>query len=188
MATRMETMPERTSGRAMPAARRTGDLFLDLREQMDRLFDNFFGTTVEPFGWGREGRVAMMPRVDVSETPDAITIKADLPGLDEKDVELTLDGGVLTLKGEKKAEKEEKDEAKHYHVVERSYGSFLRTFRLPDTVEADKVAATFDKGVLTITMPKTVEGESRVRRIDIGGEPNTPNTGVGEPTGGEVKH
>ncbi|HEY0836135.1 MAG TPA: Hsp20/alpha crystallin family protein [Azospirillum sp.] len=176
-------MPETTSGRTMPATRRTGDLFLDLREQMDRLFDNFFGTTVEPFGWGREGRMTMALRVDVSETPDAITIKADLPGLDEKDVELTLDGGVLTLKGEKKVEKEEKDEAKHYHVVERGYGSFLRTFRLPDTVEAEKVAATFDKGVLTITLPKTEEGKSRVRRIEIGGKPVS-----GEPTGGEVKH
>jgi HSP20 family protein len=67
--------------------------------------------------------------------------------------------------------------------VERSYGSFLRTFRLPDTVEADKVAATFDKGVLTITLPKTAEGQSRVRRIEIGGEPVT-----GEPAEGEVKH
>jgi HSP20 family molecular chaperone IbpA len=79
MATRMETMPETTSGRTMPVARRTGDLFLDLREQMDRLFDNFFGTAVEPFGWGREGGITMMPRVDVSETPDAITIKATCP-------------------------------------------------------------------------------------------------------------
>lgn len=175
MTDRTETMPTRTTqpvttGRGSPAVRVGGDPFLDLRAHMDRLFDGVFGSIVpfgDSFGWPRLSRVEPMPRVDVSETPEALTIKAELPGMDETDVELTLHDGVLTLKGEKKAEKEEKD--KEYSLVERSYGMVRRSFRLPDTVDPEKVTAGFDKGVLTVTLPKSGEPAPKVRRIDIKG-------------------
>lgn len=177
MTDRTETMPTSTTTptptaapRAAPVARAGGDPFLDLRAHMDRLFDGVFGSIVpfgDTFGWPRLGRSEPMPRVDVSETPGMLTIKAELPGMDEKDVELTLNDGVLTLKGEKRAEKEEKD--KDYHLIERSYGTISRSFRLPDTVDPEKVTAGFDKGVLTVTLPKTGDRKPRVRRVDITG-------------------
>ena len=167
MPNRAENMlAERGAMPGMPTMFRSGDPFVDLREHIDRLFGNVFGS-VEPFGRTITGRMEVMPRVDVAETDEAITITADLPGVDEKDVDLTLVNGVLTLRGEKKAEKEEKE--KNYHVVERSYGSFTRSFRLPDTVNPDKVAARFDKGVLIITVPKAEDAKTQVRRIAIGG-------------------
>ncbi|PWC38636.1 Hsp20/alpha crystallin family protein [Azospirillum sp. TSO22-1] len=171
MTDRTETMPtSATTMRGAPAVRIDRDPFLDLRTHMDRLFDGVFGSMMpfgEPFGWPRLGRVEPMPRVDVSETPEALTIKAELPGMDETDVELTLNDGVLTLKGEKKAEKEEKD--KDHHLIERSYGTISRSFRLPDTVDPEKVTAGFDKGVLTVTLPKTGDRKPKVRRIGITG-------------------
>ncbi|HYG88381.1 MAG TPA: Hsp20/alpha crystallin family protein [Azospirillum sp.] len=176
MADRTETMPTETTtsgtrARGTPAVYADRDPFMDLREHMNRLFDSMFFGRIEPFGepfgWPRLSRAVQMPRVDVSETPEAVTIQAELPGMDEKDVELTLHDGVLTLKGEKKAKKEEKD--KGYHLIERSHGTVGRSFRLPDTVDPDKVTAVFDKGVLTITLPKTGEGKPRTRRIAITG-------------------
>lgn len=175
MTDRTETMPPSTTTpatarRGTPAVRVGGDPFLDLRTHMDRLFDGVFGSMTpfgDSFGWPRLSRVEAMPRVDVGETAEAFTIKAELPGMDEKDVELTLKDGVLTLKGEKKAEKEAND--KDYHLIERSYGTISRSFRLPDTVDPEKVTAGFDKGVLTVTLPKTGEPKPRVRRIDIAG-------------------
>ena len=120
-----------------------------LRQEMDRLFDRFFETRADELpalgDWA--------PDMDVAETKDAIVIKAEIPGLEAADVQVSLQESTLIIKGEKKREKEEKDE--HYHRVERTYGSFVRAVRLPVAVEGAKVSAAFKNGLLTVTLPKT---------------------------------
>ena len=107
-----------------------------------------------------------MPSIDVRETDTDLVVEAELPGMDEKDVSVTLSNDVLTLKGEKKSEREEKKE--DYHVMERSYGSFQRSFRLGDTIDPDKVTAAFDKGVLKVTLAKRPEAVKTEKPIPIG--------------------
>lgn len=119
-----------------------------LRQEMDRVFERFF----EPRWDVLESTGEWAPKVDMSETKDAIVVTAEIPGVEQKDINVSLQDGVLTLKGEKHHEKEEKDEK--YHRVERSWGAFTRSFRLPAAVESDKVAATFKDGTLTIKLPK----------------------------------
>ncbi|HZV21561.1 MAG TPA: Hsp20/alpha crystallin family protein, partial [Hyphomicrobiales bacterium] len=92
-------------------------------------------------------------------------VKADLPGVDEKDINLTIHNGVLTLRGEKKSERT--DERENYHLMERSYGSFQRSIRLPESVDEDKVEAKFDKGVLTVTLTKRPEAVKAQKKIEI---------------------
>ena len=123
-----------------------------LRHRMDQLFDDFAGGSGWPFTDGRED---VMPRVDVSETDKEITVAAELPGVDEKDLDLSLVDDVLTIKGEKKQEREEKRES--YQLTERSYGRFHRSMRLPFEPDAKKIKATFKSGVLTVTVPKPPE-------------------------------
>ena len=106
-----------------------------------------------------------MPDLDVRENTTSITVEAELPGVDEKDVTVTLANGLLTIKGAKKQEKEEKTD--NYYVAERSFGSFARSIRLPDTVDEGKVEAKFDKGVLRITAAKKPEAVKAERRIEI---------------------
>lgn len=118
-----------------------------LRSEMDRLWDDYFGSgrrAFKPEIW--------VPSVDVSETNEKIVVKAEIPGMDSKDIDISLSGDILTIKGEKKSEREEKDE--NYHLVERSHGSFARSLRLPVAVEADKIEAAYKQGVLTVTCPK----------------------------------
>jgi HSP20 family protein len=100
-------------------------------------------------------------RVDVAETDKEITLTADLPGMEEKDLDISISDGVITIQGERKEEKEEKDEKRHYRYVERSFGSFSRSLELPSTAEADKIAATFKKGVLTVKVPKKAEAKAK---------------------------
>jgi HSP20 family protein len=120
---------------------------------MDRLFDRF----LEP-AWSEMPTLGdWSPTVDVSEDKDAVTVKAELPGVEQKDIAVSLQDGVLSIKGEKRAEKEEKD--KRYHRVERSYGAFYRSIQLPSTVDTGKVSATFKDGVVTITLPKAPEAK-----------------------------
>jgi len=123
-----------------------------LRSEMDRLWDEYFGAGRRAF---RPMEEAWLPAVDVSETGDKITIKAEIPGMEAKDIDISMVGDTLVIKGEKKAEKEEKDE--NYHMVERSYGSFSRSMKLPATVDPDKVDASYKNGVLTIVLPKKEE-------------------------------
>ena len=128
---------------------------MTLRQEVDRLFDRFF----EPWR-GQEEAPAVgewVPNLDVSETKDALLVKADVPGMEAKDIQVSLQEQMLTIKGEKKQEKDEKDE--NFHRVERSYGAFMRAVRLPVPVDAGKVAASFKNGVLTITLPKTPGGK-----------------------------
>ena len=119
-----------------------------LKQEMDRLFDRFFEPRADEFlalgEWA--------PSLDLSETKDAPVVKAEIPGMDPKEVQLSLQEQLLIIKGEKKQEKEEKDE--RLHRVERTYGAFTRAIRLPVAVDAGKVAATFKNGVLTVTLPK----------------------------------
>jgi HSP20 family protein len=138
-----------------------GDLST-LRREMDRLFERFFG---EEFPSPELPRAEWTPRLDMSETKDDIVVKADIPGLEPKDLDVSLMGDTLTIKGEKKEEKEEKDE--HRHVVERRYGAFSRMVRLPAPVAADKIKASFKNGVLTITLPKTEEAKQKAIPIAV---------------------
>jgi len=134
-----------------------------LRNEMDRLWDDYFGPgrrALQPL------EEAWLPAVDVAESPDKITVKAEIPGMEAKDIEISMVGDTLTIKGEKKAEREEKEE--NYHMVERSYGSFSRAMKLPATVEADKVEATYKNGVLTVVLPKKEEVKPKAIEIKTG--------------------
>jgi HSP20 family protein len=128
---------------------------------MDRLLDRFSGEA--PFA--RTFTEMWSPSVDISETKDDFVVKAELPGLEAKDVNVSISGDVLTIKGEKKAEEEEKDE--HYHRVERYSGSFQRVFQLSSGVKADKIEANFDKGVLKVTLPKVEEAKKKKIEVKV---------------------
>lgn len=142
------------------------DPFYALQRRMDRLFDDFFNNfglaRFGPFGesWG-----AFSPRLDLSENEKELKVSAELPGLDENDIQVSLAQNVLTISGEKKEEKE--DKGQNYYRMERSYGSFQRSIPLPCEVEGDKVEAAFKKGVLTVTLPKTAEAQKRTKKISI---------------------
>jgi HSP20 family protein len=143
------TVPERRN-----APLRIRDPFAALRREMNDLFEGLFPSVSN--GGGED---VFMPRVDVKETDGEIRVSAELPGIDEKDVELSVDGDVLTIKGEKKAEKEEKGE--EYYRLERSYGSFRRRVTLPCPVDVEKATATSAKGVLNIVLPKAAPSKKK---------------------------
>jgi HSP20 family protein len=105
------------------------------------------------------------PRLDLAETPTAIEVKAELPGLEKKDIDISLESGHLIIKGEKHQEKEEKD--KRFHRIERTYGSFYRLVRLPAEVQPDKIEAIYEDGVLKVTLPKTEEAKKGVTHIAV---------------------
>jgi len=131
-----------------------------LHRSIDDLLEDFFGgLPVAP----QEGIVS--PHFDVSETEESVVVEAELPGMDEKDIELTLQDNVLTIKGEKKREEETKK--KNCYISERSYGRFQRSLQLGSNMNADQVEATFKKGVLTVTIPKLEPEKSKARTIDI---------------------
>jgi HSP20 family protein len=138
--------------------------FLSLHREMNRLFDEAFrGFDLAPFGASRLlDRVMAWPKIEVSETDKEVKITAELPGLGENDVEVELANGVLAIKGEKRTETEDKDRL----FSERHYGRFERRIPVED-VDEDKVSATFKNGLLTVTMPKTAQAQSRVKHIAI---------------------
>ena len=139
-----------------------------LRSEMDRLFDSFMGglpTFPSMFGSGGSRGFALTPSMDVKETDKEIVVETELPGLDEKDISLTVQNGVLTIQGEKKLDYDEKKE--NYHVMERRYGSFQRSLRLPDIIDDTKIDARFDNGVLRVMLPKRPELAGEQRKIDI---------------------
>ena len=131
-----------------------------LRREMENLRDRFIGE--RPLEWLRGEWV---PSLDVSETKDKVVVKAEAPGIDPKEIDISLSNGILTLKGEKKKEREEKDES--YHLIERSYGSFSRSVRLPAEVQEDQVKASYKDGILTITLPKTERAKERSIKIEV---------------------
>lgn len=129
------------------------------RVPVRRLFD------VEPASRGESFFSLSAPAIDVTEDEKIYKITAELPGLDQKNLDVSVSGDMLTLKGEKHHEKEEKD--KNHYLSERAYGSFQRTFALPESVDRDKIAAELSKGVLTITLPKTAEAQKPQKKIEI---------------------
>ncbi|MBV8545307.1 MAG: Hsp20/alpha crystallin family protein [Acidobacteria bacterium] len=129
-----------------------------LRNRMDRLWSRLTAD-------GEPALANWSPTCDVVETKDDIVIKAELPGIDEKDVDVELESGVLTIKGERNAEKE--TEENDYRRVERSYGSFLRSFTLPPNIEAEKISATFAKGLLEVRLPKKEGAKPRQIKVDV---------------------
>lgn len=149
--------------------------FAALRGEIDRLFDDFsrsaFGRgffDLRPFGWPERKPAFRAPSVNFSEGDKAFEITAELPGIEEKDVEIEIEAGMITIKGEKREEKDAKD--KNFYVMERSFGSFQRGFRLPENVDEKKISATFKNGVLTVTLPKKSPGKPAKagRKIAIG--------------------
>ena len=146
-----------------------------LRREIDRVFEDFGGDfwrspfrrsmfAVEPF-WRRELKWAAVPAVDIIEGDKAYEVTAELPGMDEKNIEVKVANGNLIIKGEKHEEKEEKK--KDYYLQERHFGSFERSFQVPDGVDADKIEASFKKGVLTVTLPKKPEAQKPEKKIDV---------------------
>ena len=145
---------------------------------------SFFGRDDDPFGslfrevqktfedFSRRSPISgfgslLAPKIDVAESKDAIDLTAELPGVEEKDVDVTLADGMLTIRGEKNAERDEKDKEKNWHVVERSHGSFSRVISLPFDPDPAKVEAKFDKGVLHIRLPKPAEVAKKQQKIEI---------------------
>jgi len=158
----------------VPSTRQTWPPFWNLRREIDRLFDDIgvgfwrsplrSAFAVEPF-WQREMTSAAAPAVDVVESEKAYEVTAELPGMDEKNIEVKLANGNLTIKGEKQEEKEEKK--KDYYLQERHFGSFERCFQVPETVDANKIEATFNKGVLRVTLPKKPEAQKPEKKIEV---------------------
>ena len=130
------------------------------RGEIDRMFDEFF--TRSPFGRSLE-EGDWRPAIDVSETGKEIVVHAEIPGMDPKDIDISLNGRILTIKGERKQEEEEKE--KSYHRIERKYGFFSRSFELPVDVDANKVKAGYKDGVLKVSLPKTKEHS--VKKIEV---------------------
>ena len=159
-------VPWRSKSEAPATGRNPMDPFVAFRREVDRMFDGFShgfaGSALTPFFGEWHGPT---PALEVAETDKEVVVRAELPGLDEKDFEVTLAGDVLTIKGEKKAEHEEKDGDAYY--MERRFGSFSRSLRLPYETKDEKVDAEYDKGVLTIRIPKPAEVQRAQRRIEV---------------------
>jgi HSP20 family protein len=136
---------------------------------MDRMMEDFFGRRFRPWSperwFGGEGFDMKTPAVDVFEEKDDVVVKAEIPGMDKDNIEVTLSDSTLTIKGEKKKEEEIKEE--NYYRSERSYGSFVRTLELPKEVHADKVKAIFKNGVLEVRMPKTEEAKAKEIKVKV---------------------
>ena len=168
-ATKLPVKTEETAGR--PPALREWHPFERMRREMDRLFDEFdwrpFRRSVfdiEPL-WRRELTWTATPAVDIVERDKAYEVTAELPGMDENNIEVKVASGMLTIKGEKKEEKEEK--RKDYYHSERRYGSFERRFQIPEGVDTSKIEASFKKGVLTVTLPKSPEAQAAEKKITV---------------------
>jgi len=142
------------------------DPFVSFRREVDRMFDDFFSgfgrrAVGSPFGpWS-----TATPSMDLTDNEKEIVVTAEMPGLDEKDFEVTVSGDLLTLKGEKKDENEHRNGDAYY--MERRFGSFSRSVRLPFEVKDEKVDARYEKGVLTIRVPKPADLQRQARRIDV---------------------
>src|SRR5712692_4106862 len=147
--------------------------FTTLQERMNRLLRGSSGE-------GREESLVttnFAPAVDVYEDEHNVTLKIEVPGIDEKDIDVRIENNTLTVQGERKFEKEEKEE--NFRRVERQYGSFTRSFTLPNTVDSDKVSANYDKGVLKITLAKKAEAKPKQIKVNVGSEKTLEAKGAG---------
>lgn len=159
-------LPLKRRGNTMPARRDNDSPVMAIQNEMNRMFDQFFSDpfTLLPIPTMRN--VAdFMPRVDVSESDSAMNVTAELPGMEEKDFQISLENETLVISGEKKTDLDEK--GKNYHRIERSYGSFQRVIPLVSDIQEDKVEAVFKNGVLNITLPKTPAAVKQTRKITI---------------------
>jgi len=177
MAENVTKIPVKIQERAasVPSTTQAWAPFFSLRREMDRLFDDFGRGfwqlpirrsifDVEPI-WGADVTWEVTPAVDVAESEKAYEFKAELPGMDEKNIEVKVANGNLIIKGEKQEEKEEKK--KDYYMRERNFGSFERRFEMPEGVDADKIEASFKNGVLTLTLPKKLEAQKPAKKIEV---------------------
>ncbi|MBU4530622.1 MAG: Hsp20/alpha crystallin family protein [Hoeflea sp.] len=160
-----------TDGKQNLPATRSSGLFDDFRREMDTIVERFFGTAETSAS--KTGFPSLMtagavrPAIDITENDAAITLTAELPGMSEEEVDLSISDGMLTLKGEKTVSHESRQDESV--VIERNYGSFQRSFPIPDRVDQDAIDASFEKGVLKVTMPKKPGQQSGERKIKIGG-------------------
>jgi HSP20 family protein len=149
--------------------------FSTLQDRLNRLFRESYGPE------GREESLTttgFAPPVDVYEDEHNVTLKIEVPGIDEKDIDVRIENNVLTVHGERTFEKEEKEE--NFRRVERQYGSFTRTFTLPTTVDAEKVSANYDKGILKVALPKKAEAKPKQIKVNVGGEKTLEGKGPGK--------
>src|SRR6516162_2104110 len=161
-----EIKKQEPAGSAVPRYR---DPFAEVRSEMDRVFDSFLGRSLfgRPALFGRtEAATTIAPDIDIRENDKEIILEAELPGIDEKDIDILVRDGVLSLRGEKKSERDDKKD--NFHLVERSYGSFERSFRLPDSADEAQIKADFNKGVLRVVVPKRAEAVKLEKKIPIG--------------------
>jgi HSP20 family protein len=160
---------------AAPAPAKTPDVWSSLRSEMDRVFDRFAGAFAMPslrrmFDFEPARRIETTftftaPAIDIAENDKAYKVTAELPGMEAKNVDVTVSGDMLAIKGEKRQEKEEKEE--NYYLCERSFGSFQRSFTLPAGVDRDKISSELANGVLTVTLPKTAEAQQQHKKIEV---------------------
>ena len=172
-------MPTAKDTKTLPASHGEQHPLLGLRQEIDSLFDNFFSSfSLGPFGRDRDlfdpfrkiGAAVtptrgFMPSMDIRETDKEFRVSAELPGMDEGDIELSLTDGQLVIKGEKKEEKKSDDEG--HHLMERHYGSVYRSLPLPDGIDEDSIEATYDKGVLAVTLKKNETKKKAVKNVKI---------------------
>ncbi len=160
-----DLIPKRWTEKNVPV-RRVDDPLLAIQRDFHRLFDELWDDFLVPAGpLGRVFGRGYMPQMDIAETDDGLRVEVELPGMDEKDLDVTISSSALTVRGEKSEEK--CDERKDYVFRERSYGSFERTIPLPEGLDIDAAKATFRKGVLTIDLPRTEEARRRSRHIQV---------------------
>jgi len=160
-----ELIPWKKNNDRLALRRREMDPLGELRQEIDQIFNGFLGDWTGRMDLFDRRVGSFMPEVDVTETGKEVRVTAELPGMEEKDLEVSLIDGALTIKGEKREEHEE--EKGDYYRSERQYGAFERMIPLPSEVDADKAKASFKKGVLKITLPKTKEAQSNRRVIPV---------------------
>ncbi len=165
-----DLMPWRQDGEQKTPVKKESrqDALLDLREEMNQLFEEFFSSspmTMSPFSEETSLAGDFIPHTDIKESEKEITVSAELPGMEAEDIDISITGNTLTITGKKKHEKEEKGE--RYYRSERSYGSFRRSIPLPDNVQEDKIEATYQQGVLNVSLPKQPGSGKGTKRIEI---------------------
>ena len=160
---RTDAVVHKGTEKALAERRGLANPLSTFRQEMDKLVESFFGE-FDFHSFGRRS-VTFMPQVDVADAGKEIKVSVELPGLDDKDIEVSLTKETLTIKGEKREEKEEK--GKDYYRSERSFGSFTRTIPLPFEIDAEKAEASFKKGVLTVSLPKTKRVISETKKVAI---------------------